>query len=466
MCTLNRFLSKSLPVFFSILGCFIFSSSFSQSFAGYPVSSTSDARNWKTWVINDNTRINIPASLSAEQMRKELSEVKAMMGKRNETILRQIKYWDAGSPAYRWNEMGYKLVGPEFSKKGGGVFWRAPMAWMNIAIYDATIAAGKLKYNYQTKRPFEMDPSVKPLVVSPAGSSYPCEYAVTAGAAATVLAYFFPDKADSIIKLGKQAADSRVYAGVQFPGDIAQGWKLGEQVALLVIEKSKTHAAGNGWQGTISNDAGKWRGEFPFGAIASTYKPVVLRSGDQFRPPAPPDFANEMKQIKNFKQDFYTASQAYRWASLSGLDIWTDLAGQKMFELHMDKNVPACARIYTILHVALHDCAIAIMDAKYAYFGIRPDQLEPGFKPLVGFTPPFPGYPSGHATASSTAATILSYFFPADAAFFKQNAKECADSRFFAGIHFPTDNQTGLELGEKLANYIINEWAKKDGAGK
>ena len=104
------------------------------------------------------------------------------------------------------------------------------------------------------------------------------------------------------------------------------------------------------------------------------------------------------------------------------------------------------------------------MDAKYAYFGIRPFQYDPGFKPLIGFTPPFPGYPSGHATASAGSAAILSYFFPADAAFFKKMAEECAQSRFYAGIHFKTDNQVGLELGEKVAQYFITNWAKKDGA--
>lgn len=423
-----------------------------------------DAVNWDTWVLHHYGEVVVSAPPDKAVTEKELSTVKDLISKRDEKTLRLIKYWDAGAPSYRWNEIAYELAGPEiFAKKGGGNFWRAPMAWMNIAIYDATIEAWKLKYKYNRKRPFEISSSIRAVVPVSKNPSYPCEHAVTAGAASTVLAYFFPELADSLIKLGKQAAQSRVYAGVQFPSDVADGWKLGEQVAALVIAQAKKDDSDKPWQGTIPNDPKLWRGEFPVGAVSINIKPLLLKSADQFRPPAPPDFAKEMEEMKNFKQDFNSIYLAYRWAHLSGLDIWTDLASQKIFENHLDKNSPICARIYTLLHVAVHDLIIAIMDAKYAYFGIRPFQYEPGFKPLIGFTPPFPGYPSGHAAASSGAATILSYFFPDDAAYFKRLAKECADSRFYAGIHFSTDNRAGLELGEKVAQYFLENWAKKDG---
>ena len=113
-----------------------------------------------------------------------------------------------------------------------------------------------------------------------------------------------------------------------------------------------------------------------------------------------------------------------------------------------------------MLHATEYDAGIVIMDAKYAYWGIRPNMLDTTFRPLL-FTPPFPGYPSGHATAFSAAATILSYFFPADKNYFKQLSRECADSRFYGGIHFKSDNQVGIEIGERLANYVISTWGKQ-----
>ncbi|HYF29479.1 MAG TPA: phosphatase PAP2 family protein [Chitinophagaceae bacterium] len=464
MRTRGYLLLRLLPVITAMVAWPCFFSANGQSTARNRTSTFADAHTWKTWVINTDA-LTVPAAPTQAQMQKELSKVKAMMQERDESIMQQIRYWDAGPPSYRWNEIGYRLVGPElFSKKDGGVFWYGPMAWMNMAIYDATIAAWKLKYSYQGQYPSQMDASIKPVIALPQVPSYPCEYSVTAAAAATVLAHFFPEVSDSLIELGKKAMYSRVYAGVQFPGSVAAGWDLGKKVAEKVIEAAKAHISGRTWKGSIPNDANRWRGEFAVGAVTTALQPIVLRTGNQFRPPAPPDFKKEMEEMKNFKQNFYTVYQAYRWASSSGLDIWTDFASLRILERRLDKDAPACARIYAILHVSLYDCAIAIMDAKYAYFGIRPFQLESGFTPLIGSTPPFPGYPSGHATASSCAATILSHFFPEDSRFFEQTARECANSRFYAGIHFQTDNSVGLEMGRKLANYIIEEWAKKDGA--
>ena len=210
----------------------------------------------------------------------------------------------------------------------------------------------------------------------------------------------------------------------------------------------------------MPNDPKLWHGKYPVGVTVPNFKPLVMKAGNQFRPPAPPDFEKEMTELKEFKRSFPTDECAMRWNALTGMDYWTDMASKKMFEYHLDNNTPECARIYTLLHVAMHDAAIAIMDAKYAYWGIRPFQYDTTFVPLLE-TPPFPGYPSGHATASSTAANVLAYFFPGDAEFFKSKAKECADSRFYGGIHFKSDNETGLEMGERLAQYIIDTKGKK-----
>jgi hypothetical protein len=78
-------------------------------------------------------------------------------------------------------------------------------------------------------------------------------------------------------------------------------------------------------------------------------------------------------------------------------------------------------------------------------------------------TPPFPGYPSGHATVSGVMDGLYSYFFPADSAFFQKKAKDAAESRFQGGIHFRTDNEVGLELGNKVAGAVIRK-VSTDGA--
>ena len=413
-----------------------------------------EAANWKTWLLNNPQQIIIAAPPSSSQSKTELQSIKQGMAKLDDKKLTQIKYWDAGAPAYRWNQI---VLGLMFQKQE--VLLRMPAAWMNIAIYDATILAWKEKAKYKRKRPNELDPSIKPVINAPLTFSYPCEHSVTAAAAAYMLVYFFPEKTDSIMQMAHAASQSRIDAGVQFQSDVDAGWKLGEQVAKEIIEKAKNDGSAIKWDGNMNKDPKKWTGAYPMGITLPLFTPIVIRSADQFRLPPPPDFENDMKELKNFKQIFNSRSLAYYWAS-HGPEIWNDLASQKMFEYRMSDDAPAVSRVYTVLNVAYHDAVIAIFDSKYTYWGIRPIQYDTTYKPLIT-TPPFPGYPSGHAGGAWTTAAVMEYFFPADAKLFWQMAQDCADSRFYAGIHFRTDNEAALKMGKELGKYVAETWMKK-----
>lgn len=412
-----------------------------------------EAANWNTRMVDNPGQITIVAPPPKSQ--SELQTIKKRMSILDENKKDQIRYWNAGAPSYRWNQVAPKLIDqkPE-------VMLRIPTAWMNIAIYDATILAWKEKIKYKRARPNHADPSLKPSINVPLTYSYPCEHSVTAAAAGNVLAYFFPEKRDSILQLAHEASQSRIDAGVQFPSDVEAGWKLGEAVAKQIIEKAKNDGSAKVWDGPINKDPKKWTGAFPMGISLSLFTPLIMRSADQFRPPPPPDFENEMKDLKAVKLNFKTSSLAYHWANNGGFDYWSDLAGKKMFEYRMSDDAPAAARIYAILHTAYHDAAIAIFDAKYTYWGIRPVQYDSTYKPLLS-TPPFPGYPSGHATGAATTSAVMEYFFPADAKQFQKIAQDCADSRFYAGIHFRSDNETGLRMGKEIGKYIVETWMKQ-----
>ena len=413
-----------------------------------------EAANWKTWLLDNPQRIMVAAPPSAAQTKAELQFIKQEMTKLDEIKLTEIKYWNAGAPSYRWNQI---VLGLMFQKQE--VLLRMPASWMNLAIYDATILAWKEKVKYKRKRPNELDPSVKPVINAPLTFSYPCEHSVTAAAAAYMLVYFFPEKKDSIMQMAHAASQSRINAGVQFQSDIDAGWKLGEQVAKEIIEKAKNDGSAIKWDGNMNKDPKKWTGAYPMGVTLPLFTPIVIRSADQFRLPPPPDFENDMNELKNYKQNFNSRSLAYYWAS-HGPEVWNDLASQKMFEYRMSDDAPAVSRVYTVLNVAYHDAVIAIFDSKYAYWGIRPVQYDTTYKPLIT-TPPFPGYPSGHAGGAGTTAAVMEYFFPADAKLFWQMAQDCADSRFYAGIHFRTDNEAALRMGKELGKYVAETWMKK-----
>jgi membrane-associated phospholipid phosphatase len=331
---------------------------------------------------------------------------------------------------------------------------------LGTAIYDATIAAWDTKYAYDRPRPFTTNNKIKLLAVKPESPSYPCEHSVAAGVAVTIFSRFYPALADSVKKLAKQLMDSRIAAGVAFPSDVQAGFDLGKKIAELEIEKTKDLVSTEQWNGKTSDKPGTWKGKFAMFPTAGHNKPVVLESASEFRPGPPPDFAKEMEELKTYKQTFRSLSNAFYWANQSW---FSDNLSKKMFERNLHLNAPRSARIAAIVAVASYDAFVSCWDAKYTYWGIRPSQYDTTFKPAIFITPPFPGYPSGHAAISGTMAEVFSYFFPEDKELFQKKAKEAGESRFQAGIHFRTDNDVALELGKKVGAKVIDR-IKNDGA--
>lgn len=105
-------------------------------------------------------------------------------------------------------------------------------------------------------------------------------------------------------------------------------------------------------------------------------------------------------------------------------------------------------------HAGINDAFVICWFIKYQYFVPRPVQLDPALRTVLE-TPRFPGYPSGHATISGAAETILKYFFPAKGVRLNNLAEEDALSRLYAGVHFMIDNSEGLRLGRKIGNIVV-----------
>jgi membrane-associated phospholipid phosphatase len=411
-----------------------------------------DAGNWKTWFITSGKDYRLPAPSS---YKNEIAEVLSKQKNLDAVTKQRIIFWNAGAPGYRWQEMSNKLWAVDTGRYGA----LANML-LGTATYDATIAAWDTKYAYNRQRPFAADNRIKALTVKPESPSYPCEHSVAAGVAVTIFAHFYPAMADSVKKLAQQLMDSRIAAGVAFPSDTRAGFELGKKVAEKEIENTKDFILTTVWDGKVPSEPGQWKGKNPMLPLAGKNKTVVLQSGSEFRPGPPPDFAKEMAELKNYKQNFRSLSNAFYWANQSW---FMENLPRKIFEHNLHLNPPRAARINAIVNVATYDGFVACWDAKYAYWGIRPSQYDTTFRPAIFFTPPFPGYPSGHAAISATMAEVYSYFFPEETELFRQKAKDAAESRFQAGIHFRSDNEVALELGKKVGVKVIDR-VKNDGA--
>jgi membrane-associated phospholipid phosphatase len=101
--------------------------------------------------------------------------------------------------------------------------------------FDAFIASQDGKFTYWYIRPHQLDPAIVPIFPVPNFPSYPSNHATFSTAKSEMLAYLFPAHADFIRAVGKEAGDSRIWAGIHFPMDNAAGVQLGKSVAQVFI---------------------------------------------------------------------------------------------------------------------------------------------------------------------------------------------------------------------------------------
>lgn len=410
------------------------------------------ADTWKTWFIESGQAHRLPPPPAGKG---EIAQVLARQQSLDSAQRQQILYWSAGAPSYRWQALMSGLWMSDAQKNG-----ILSNMLLSVAIYDATIAAWDSKYAHKRLRPFEVDKRVRLLVPKPESPSYPCEHSVAAGVAATLIAHFFPAMADSVHRMAEQVMSSRVAAGVAFPSDTRAGFDLGQLIAKKEIEFTRNFVSQAKWDGKVPEGPNHWKGPYAMLPQAGQWQTIVLEKGSQFRPGPPPDYAQEMLELKNYQQTFGSMSNAFFHADYP---FWGELLDKKIFEHNLHLNPPRATRLYAVAAIGMYDGFVSCWDAKYAYWGIRPEQYDTTFHPVLFQSPPFPGYPSGHAAISSIHAELFAYFFPAEKAYFREKAKEVGESRFQGGIHFRSDNEVALVLGQKVAAAIIQK-IESDGA--
>jgi membrane-associated phospholipid phosphatase len=422
-----------------------------------------DAGQWKTLVIPSGSAMRLPAPPASDITATELQWVKDCVNRRDQTTLNGIRYWDAGAPSYRWMQLALQYV--VNSNLAGPQQTRA-LALVAAAISDATIAAWDSKYAYNRQNPSSLDPAVAPVVAVPQSPSYPSEHAVTAGAAAAVLSYLFPDQAAKLSDTAYQAAMSRVMAGVAFPSDVLSGLDLGESVGHAVVLYAQQDGSSQQFTGSYPPMPGVWSSPNPVTPLAGSWKPWVLGSASDFRLGPPPAFGSDDANAQYAMDKSLNRTNAINhlaWFWQPGFfQPWLQEVDLEIFQNHLDSNPPRAARAYAYETIAQHDATLACWDSKYTYLELRPSQADPTITTLFG-NPQHPGYPSGHACASGASAAIMSFLFPADSQAFKQMANDAGTSTFDAGIHTLLDVSQGLSLGSTVGQKVVAR-AQSDGA--
>ena len=422
-----------------------------------------DAGTWKTWVIPSGNAFRLPAPPGTETTGRELRWVKDCVSHRDQTTLAAIRFWDAGSPGYRWMQLAEQSV---VSAGLPAPLQTRALALVAAAISDATVAAWDSKYAYHRSHPSDLDPAVAPVVGVPQSPSYPSEHAVAAGAAAAVLEYLFPDQATKLADMANQAATSRVLGGVAFPSDVFSGLELGQSVGRAVIAFAQTDGSDQAFNGSYPPGPGVWSSNNPVTPLAGSWKPWVLTSAQDFRLDPPPEFGSDVENmqyaaVKNLSRSNVTNHLAWFWQP-GFFQPWLQQVDLEIFQNHLDLNAPRAARAYAYGTIAQHDATLACWDTKYTYLELRPSQADPTITTLFA-NPQHPGYPSGHACASGASAAIMSALFPNDAEFFASMANDAGTSTFDAGIHTQLDVSAGLMLGTQVGQKIAAR-ASADGA--
>lgn len=176
--------------------------------------------------------------------------------------------------------------------------------------------------------------------------------------------------------------------------------------------------------------------------------------------------------------------------TLTPVGQWNDLATRAAVK--EKRTFHQNLLMYAMLNIALADAGIAAWDFKYQTRMWRPQtaireadkdnnpgtQVDPTWRSLI-VTPNHPSCVSGHSAFSAAAAEVLKACFGRDDLEvvvasdstknwqtrtihgFTNTAKECGRSRVYGGIHFEFDNQMGLELGSKVARFVLGQpWVK------
>jgi hypothetical protein len=478
-----------------------------------PAAADNNAGNWDMIVMTSSSQLPLaaPVDVNSDVYKAELATLKDLQSRLTDEQLRVIEYWSAGG-VLRWNQLLRQLVAkyslppapraddtyplpdaenpfadPAFPFANPPYSARA-YSYVSVGQYEALKAAWYYKYLYNRPSPYKTDNGVQRLMPETDLPAYPSEDAVLSGVSAEMLKALFPAALEEISKKAAEQRNAALWSGKATTSDITAGLNFGKEVAKVMMARAATD--GMRTAGGTKTDWKKFeddcvaRGEVPWKSQDVPARPPMLplfgrvvgwnMTTENFvneRPAFPPstsseDFKAELDEVKYYSENLTRERLAivHKWADGAGTYTppghWNDIAAEYIHEAKFSEV--RTARAFALLNMSLHDAAVGCWETKFYYFNPRPSQADPGVKTCTGL-PNFPAYTSGHSTFSGAAATVLSYLFPEDEAFFTAQAEEASISRLYGGIHYRSDIEKGFEHGIVIGGYTVG-YAQTDGA--
>jgi len=180
-------------------------------------------------------RAPAPPAVDSAKFRTEVAEVRAVSDRRTGEQLRIAQYWENLSGAFaagQWNSIARDAISSHGLSEAEAA---RILAMMHMAGVDATIACHDSKYVYWVPRPTQVDSAIVLAIGVPNHPSYPSNHACISGTNGLVLDAMFPDQRGRYFAMGKQAGESRVYAGIHYRMDLDSGYDIAQKVAAKAV---------------------------------------------------------------------------------------------------------------------------------------------------------------------------------------------------------------------------------------
>ncbi|MEM6865403.1 MAG: phosphatidic acid phosphatase, partial [Bacteroidota bacterium] len=268
--------------------------------------------------------------LNKELLSDEVEEIISVQKETDEAGLWSIKYWNGAYPSYRWHQLLMEVGKRHNGHKNGG-----RVAIMHLSIYDAMVEVWKHKKAHYQKAVYEYDARVKKLGPKPEFSTFICDWSAAAGAAHSVIHYYFPEQKDVLDSNLTAFKSARLATGLQFLSDIENGLEIGQKIAEKYIEYAKGDRTAFRWDGNVPKSDSLWSGNpGPWDPMKKQWKPLTLIRANQFRPgPPPTDWSLDMEELRQFNAANQTSEIAWKWKSEP---IWDRLIERKILEFNLN----------------------------------------------------------------------------------------------------------------------------------